>query len=210
MTTYTIYGSINDGVYRELDTFDSNSVKATIIGQTITYKNQDSFELFKKLRVSTNTDAYKINYRIVAQNAFGVSGDSTYYGLISNKTIITKEAPFFLSETVFSARIGFSNDRLMSHVEYNEIPNTNSSEKIRMFNTGEVLDFCLSNLALDLNNRYFDGINEKVIESIKGYKVEYALSDETVSQPSSLLNWSILGELPPESWALSLDKNFYH
>ena len=209
-TTYTIYGNINGGTYKKLATFDSNSSEVSITGQTITYRNLDSFELFKKLKVPTNTDVYKINYRIVAQNAFGVSGDSTYYGLISNKTIVTKEAPFFLNETAFSARVGFSNDRLMSYVEYNEIPNTDSSEKVRMFNVGEVLDFCLSSLAIDLNNRYFDGVNEEEIESIKSYRIEYALSDEIVSQSSSLLNWSILEELQPESWTFSSDKNFYH
>ena len=210
MTTYTIYGSINDGVYRELDTFDSNSVKATIIGQTITYRNQDSFELFKKLKVSTNTDAYKINYRIVAQNAFGVSGDSSYYGLISNKTVITKEPPIFSEEAYFFARVGFTRDRAMSWVTYNDTPNINTSESERMFNAGEVLDFGLSELALDLNSKHFDGTKEEQLKTIKSYKIEYALAQQVIPQPSTLSQWTILGELSPEAWVLSPGEGFYH
>lgn len=209
-TTYELYANINNGVYKLLDTFTSDSPLVSITGSTITYRNSNSFELFKKLRVSTNSSAYKVNYRIVALNAFGVVPPESYYGAITNKTIITRESPYFEENAVFSVRVGFTKDRAMSEVSYNEIPTINTIESNRMFNAGEVLDFCLSKMAIDLNNRYFNGSNEEEVQSISSYKIEYVTSETVQETPSTLTGWRTLGTLSPEIWIYNKELTFFH
>lgn len=207
-TTYQIYVSINNGAYRFLTEFDANSSQTEINGSTIIYRDSSSFELFKKLGLSTNKPDYKADYRIIGLNAFGEVGDEAYYGLIQNRSIITKEAPYFSEAASFFARVGYIEDpNKIASAILKDIPTTDSEESIRMFNSGELIDFCLTELALDLNSTYYDGKEQHQIESIPYYEVEYALSD-LITQNLSSLSWKKLGALNTNNWIKEAE--YYH
>lgn len=207
-TTYQVYVSINNGAYRFLTKFDANSSSTEISGNSIIYRNPSSFELFKKLGLSTNKSDYKADYRIIALNAFGEIGDETYYGSIQNRTIVTKEAPYFSETASFSARVGYIEEPgKMTSTILKDIPTIESEESIRMFNSGELVDFCLTELALDLNSIYYDGKEQHQIESIPYYEVEYALSN-SITQDFSSLTWKKMGTLNTSNWIKEAE--YYH
>lgn len=209
--SYRLEASVNNGGYVTLLEFDSLSAGSTIVGNTLTYTVSDGFELFKKLKIKTNEPDYKVNYRIMASNAFGLKGGAEYYGQIQNCTIVTREAPTFNASTNFYARVGYIKDPTnILAASFNEIPNATTGREERMFNPGELIDFCLTELATDLNSLYYDGKQEFNRDTIPSYEVDYASSSTTISNPGSAsLVWNSLGVLGGSAqW--SEDSDFYH
>lgn len=209
--TYRIEASVNNGGYITLLQFDSSSANTTISGNTLTHMVPDDFELFKVLRVKTNEPNYRVSYRIIASNAFGEEGGTEYYGWILDCAIVTREAPTFNTSTNFYTRVGYIKDPTnILAASFNEIPSATTGREERMFNPGELIDFCLTELATDLNSLYYDGKQEFNRDTIPSYEVDYASSSITISNPSSAsLVWNSLGVLGGSAqW--SEDSDFYH
>ena len=209
--TYRIEASVNNGGYITLLQFDSSSANTTISGNTLTHMVPDDFELFKVLRVKTNEPNYRVSYRIIASNAFGEEGGTEYYGWILDCAIVTREAPTFNTSTNFYTRVGYIKDPTnILAASFNEIPSATTGREERMFNPGELIDFCLTELATDLNSLYYDGKQEFNRDTIPSYEVDYASSSITISNPSSAsLVWNSLGVLGGfAQWGE--DSDFYH
>ena len=200
INTYQIQASVNGNGYITLLQFDAQTDGVSINGDTISYLSSNSFELFKKLKVKTNEEDYRVDYQIIALNAFGVAGAAAQYGIVENKKIITRELPSFPSSANFYTRVGYisSPDQLDQKI-YREIPDDTTEIEERMFNPGELIGFCLTELATDLNSRYYDGENETInVETIPFYQVDYALSSTLVDTLEGL-TWTQLGSLLKQS-----------
>lgn len=216
VNTYEFLASINNGSYVSLFEFDQYSTGSIVSGNSIIFTKENSFEIFKKLGVKTDEEDYRVDYRIIAKNAFGEFGGADFYSHIQNHTIITREAPFFTISNFF-ARVGYiedaqSKDRPIfpnySQSSY-PFPQDSTLEQDLMFNSGEVICFGLSGLAGDLNSLYFDGKVESTIDPELNYEIEYVIGKEETT-PASRADWQYLCTLKNKDWAEEVNPSYYY
>lgn len=132
-----------------------------------------NFELYKKLKLSTNSPQISVTYKITGYNAFDRPGAS----LKINGTITTQERPSFLSfngeETSYLTAVINSN----SKSQYNN-----------WFNPGDSVNFIINGTPFDYNDTFVSQHGQIQKEkSIKFYEIGYKYLEDN--------SWTVLQQL---------------